>query len=43
MEREKELLKWGIEHSDPAVLKASDFDPKSLVHAARRAAVLTPP
>ena len=43
MEREKELLKWGIEHSNPAALKTSDFNPKSLVRAAGCVVVLTQP
>lgn len=30
---DKELLKWGIEHSDPEKLKnaSSNFDPKTIV------------
>lgn len=30
---DKELLKWGIEHSDPEKLKSGEtgFDPKSIV------------
>jgi len=32
-EMDKELLKWGIEHSDPEKLKKGDvIDPKSLVY-----------
>lgn len=28
---DKELLKWGIENSDPEKLKSSDFDPSKIV------------
>jgi hypothetical protein len=28
---DKELLKWGIQNSDPGRLKSSDFDPTTIV------------